>query len=619
MSDTTEVHPVTDARSTAADPTTAADPPAADPPAGDPPVLDERPAEASRAAAPVPGGAAPGDAAGTPGEAAGTPGEASRPLWRRILAYGITTLAALLVFVSLVMPNQPNHLALGWFVRIPVEALFGAVVLLVLPARLRTVAAVFMGVGLGLLTILKLFDMGFYEVLARQFDPVLDYSLLGDAVDVVRRSVGNAGAIATEVGAVLLGAAILVLTALSMLRLGRLMNRHRTTSVRGVMVAAVVWAACFLLGVQIVPGLPIASRTAAGLTYYRIQQMQADVNDRKQFAAAAGIDAFQNTPGPDLLTGLRGKDVMITFVESYGRVALQDPELGPPVSALLDDGYRQLTAAGYAARSGWLTSSTAGGSSWLAHSTLLSGLWIGNQQRYRTLLASNRFTLNEAFSRAGWRTVTVETAIKDRAWPEGSFYHYNELYTSQDLGYKGPLFNFSSVPDQFTLEAFQRAERDKPHSPLMAELVLLSSHTPWAPLPKMVDWNDLGDGSVFTGVKAGATSTGAAWSSRDKVRTAYMQSIEYTLNSLISYVQRYGDDNLVMVFLGDHQPAPLITGDGAGHDVPITIVAKDRTVLDRISSWNWQEGLRPAANTPVWKMDAFRDRFLTAFGPSPAH
>ena len=84
---------------------------------------------------------------------------------------------------------------------------------------------------------------------------------------------------------------------------------------------------------------------------------------------------------------------------------------------------------------------------------------------------------------------------------------------------------------------------------------------------------------------------------------------------LISYVQTYGDDGLVMVFLGDHQPAPVITGENASRDVPITIVARDPAVLERISGWGWQDGLRPDPQAPVWKMDAFRDRFLTAFGP----
>jgi hypothetical protein len=80
-------------------------------------------------------------------------------------------------------------------------------------------------------------------------------------------------------------------------------------------------------------------------------------------------------------------------------------------------------------------------------------------------------------------------------------------------------------------------------------------------------------------------------------------------------VQTYGDDNLVLVVLGDHQAAPVITGATTGREVPITIVARDRAVLDRISGWGWDEGLRPGSQAPIWRMDAFRDRFLSAFGP----
>jgi hypothetical protein len=71
----------------------------------------------------------------------------------------------------------------------------------------------------------------------------------------------------------------------------------------------------------------------------------------------------------------------------------------------------------------------------------------------------------------------------------------------------------------------------------------------------------------------------------------------------------------VVIFLGDHQPSPIVTGYGASHDVPISIVTRDRSVLDRISSWGWQDGVKPGSQAPVWRMDAFRDRFLTAFGP----
>jgi hypothetical protein len=82
-------------------------------------------------------------------------------------------------------------------------------------------------------------------------------------------------------------------------------------------------------------------------------------------------------------------------------------------------------------------------------------------------------------------------------------------------------------------------------------------------------------------------------------------------------VETYGNDNLVLVFLGDHQAAPVVTGENASHDVPITIVARDPAVLDRITGWGWDNGLKPSPQAPVWRMDAFRDRFLTAFGPQP--
>jgi len=105
------------------------------------------------------------------------------------------------------------------------------------------------------------------------------------------------------------------------------------------------------------------------------------------------------------------------------------------------------------------------------------------------------------------------------------------------------------------------------------------------------------------------------WKDDDRVRAVYRDSTAYSLEALISYVERYGDDDLVMVFLGDHQPSPLITGDGASHDVPVVVVAKDPAVLDRIAGWDWDAGLRPSHGAPVWPMEAFRDRFLTAFGP----
>jgi len=289
--------------------------------------------------------------------------------------------------------------------------------------------------------------------------------------------------------------------------------------------------------------------------------------------------------------------------------------MAPVIDPVLDDGTRRLQAAGFAARSGFLTSPVHGGGSWMAHATLLSGLWVTNQHDYETLIGTDRFTLTRAFQRADWRTVGVMPGVTT-AWPEGSFYGIDQVYDTHRLGYRGPEFTDFHTPDQFTLSAFQRLEHGKPgHPPLMTVMPTVTSHWPWAPLPHTVDWNAVGDGSVYDTMADGADPVDAVWSDPARVKAAYTQSISYTLSNLISWLQTYGDDNTVLVMLGDHQPAPAVSGTVGGDQVPITIVAKDPAVLDAIADWHWDNGLNPSPQAPVWRMDTFRDRFLTAFGP----
>ena len=221
----------------------------------------------------------------------------------------------------------------------------------------------------------------------------------------------------------------------------------------------------------------------------------------------------------------------MAFVESYGRVAVQDSTFSPGVDAVLNAGTKRLQAAGFSSQSAFLTSPTFGGISWLAHSTLQSGLWVNNQLRYNHVVASGRFTLSDAFKRAGWRTVSdVPSNTKD--WPQGrSFYHYDTLYNARNVGYAGPNFSYASMPDQYTLANFQRRELAKPdHAPVMAEIDLVSSHTPWTPLPHLIDWNKVGDGSVFDGMPQQGKSPNEVWPDAGRVQATYGQSIEYSLN-----------------------------------------------------------------------------------------
>ncbi|GIH07997.1 hypothetical protein Rhe02_60640 [Rhizocola hellebori] len=529
--------------------------------------------------------------------------------WRGVAVRTVTVVACLVVLLVLVAPGELGVLTPLAFLRIPIDALLAIGLMVVLAPRARRIAAWTLGITFGLLAVVKIISLGFSMALDRSFDPVYDWPFLEAGVDFLAQSSGRAAAIGAVIGALLLTAAVVTLVALAFVRTTRLAVRHRPMTIRVLVAGALAWVVCLVAAVQLVPNVPVASRDY----FDRLARVNTSLRDREAFNAASAVDAFAGTPNDQLLTALRGKDMALVFIESYGRVALDDPSMGPQIRALLDDGSDRLRAAGFGSRSGFLTSPTAGGGSWLAHATMLSGLWVNNQQRYRQLLAGDRLTLTAAFQKASWRTVAVMPGTNQQ-WPEGGqFFGYDRIYTATDLGYHGPRFSFSSMPDQFTLAAFQRSEEaGTAHSPLMAMIPLTSSHGPWNPVPPLVDWNTIGDGSAFQEVK-GAGAQDAMLGS-DRVNADYERAIAYSLQSLVSYVEKYGDENLVLVFLGDHQPSTAVTGTKASRDVPITIVARDPAVLERVSGWGWTDGLRPGPQAPVWRMDTFRDRFLTAFG-----
>ena len=547
--------------------------------------------------------------------AAAPPPGPGRGRVRTGVAAALTTLALLLVWVALVAPDQPISLTPRAFVRLPLEGLVLIAVAVVLPVTARRLLTWVVGPVLALVVLLKILNIGFLATFNRPFDPYQDVSYAGIGSETLRALIGAPTANLVIVGTVVLAAAAFVLMTLAVRRLTRVAAGHRRRSLGAVAALAVVWVLSSVFGVHLVSHTPVASTGAASLVVDKVSALRAGIDDHEAFATEISHDRFRGTPGDQLLTGLRGKDVILAFVESYGEVAVQGSSITPGVDAALDNGTRRLREAGFSARSGFLTSPAFGGLSWLAHSTLHSGLWVDTPRRYDQLVKTNRFTLSEAFKRAGWRTVDVVPS-NDRAWPEGSsFYHFDKVYDRRNVGYQGPSFAYASMPDQYVFSALRRLELAKPHRrPVFAEVDLVSSHVPWTHIPQLIAWREVGDGSVFNSLPVDETTRDALWSNSTRVRAAYDRSIEYTLNTLVSFVRRYGDPDLVLVVLGDHQPWTIVSGQGASHNVPISVIANDPAVLSRIAGWGWNDGLRPDPQAPVWPMSALRDRFLSAFG-----
>jgi phosphatidylglycerophosphate synthase len=534
------------------------------------------------------------------------------------LGVALTVLAAVAVWVVLVAPYQPKDFTLNAFFRIPLEGLVLIAVAAFLPRTPRRVLAVSCGLVLALVVVLKVINYEMFTLYDRPYDPLGDTTQLGNGIETLRSLVGGAETKLIEVGAVLGTVVLAVVLALAMLRLTRVAAEHRRWALRATGALAAVWALCFAVGAQLLSHTPIASTLSASLVVNEVGALRADIHDRSVFAAQINHDPERNIPANQLLTSLRGKDVLLVFIEAYGQQAVEGRSFSPEVDAALADGNKRLASAGFSSRSGFLDSATYGGISWLAHSSLQAGLWVDNQDRYNQLISAKRFTLAQAFKEAGWRTVADDPS-NDRPWPQGkAFYHYDQIYNRYQVGYHGPTYTYASMPDQYMFSALQRLELSKPHrQPLFAEVDTISSHMPWNRIPHEIAWNQVGNGSIYNKLPM-IHETGAFWSTPKRVQAAYGTSIVYALNTLTSFVQHYGNKNLVMIVLGDHQPLPIVSGTNSNHDVPISIITHDPNVLKQIGSWDWNAGLKPNTNAPVWPMNAFRNKFLAAYDSHPA-
>ncbi|RYY01412.1 MAG: hypothetical protein EOO53_18145 [Gammaproteobacteria bacterium] len=526
----------------------------------------------------------------------------------------IDSFCLLLLLVMLLLPNQRADVTLDAFVYLPLEAVALGWILLVrgrIGWALRLIASTALALGL----LVKTADMACFEIYARPFNPIFDAYLLRNGLHLLEGVLGYVGAILV---AVFLAAFALGLIWLAFWLLGRL--AQRLDIARQELKQSYRFATAILL-TAIPAGLWLGDRAATPF-YDLLASHWIDTNASIQELAnfkheiAANRDLQADLPGQQLFNRLKGKDFLLVFIESYGRSALDNPEFGDQLRPLLQQGGEQLEKAGLHSRSAYLTSPTMGGLSWLAQGTALSGLWINSQVRYDSLVMSQRASLNQLFRRAGWRMVAVKPAIT-LDWPEGTYFGYDQVYTAPDLGYQGKPFDWVTMPDQYTLSAFEALERkpgQRPNDkPVMAEVALISSHAPWTPVPKLVSWQDVKNGKIFDSQATSGDSAEYVWQDDERIRSQYRQAVAYSLETVMSYAQTYGDDNLVILAFGDHQPAPLVTGDTPSRDVPVHLIARDPAVLDAIADWQWTRGMLPDDHAPQWPMSDLRDQLVGAF------
>ncbi|WP_368667729.1 sulfatase-like hydrolase/transferase [Salipiger sp. PrR002] len=531
---------------------------------------------------------------------------AGRPLrlWLALLV------SAVLVDLLLILPNHPGALRWPALRMVPLELPVLLLGMLALGPRARPLA-ILASVALTLMTALKLADLSAYTAFGRGFDPLADMHLLPAAAHLLRGSAGLAGALVVGAALALLlgGAMVLLYRALRLwARCGSRLPRALRVTAGGIaLVFALLCAAEIRTALNGWQGWrPPGSAFTARLGAEHIRDFARARTALAEFERAAATDPWAGRDG--LLSKLEGRPVVIVFVESYGRAAFDNPLYAPRHTATLQAGEATLAQAGLAMRSGWLRSPVQGGQSWLAHATLAAGVEVSDQRRYRALLASARQSLFTLASRAGYHTMAVAPAIV-MDWPEGPAMGFQEIRAAAELGYRGLPFNWVTMPDQYTLAEFDRIAADQ-GAPLMAEIALISSHAPWTPVPQMVPWQAVGDGSIFDAEATSGPSPKEVWADPDRIRDHFGRSLDYALRNVLSWAALPRAEPPLILVLGDHQPAEFVAQAG-GKDVPLHLIGPPEA-LRLFDGWGWAAGLQPDPAQDALPMRDVRDMFLRA-------
>lgn len=510
-------------------------------------------------------------------------------------------------FLAFTLPDHPDALGMDAFLRLPLE--WPAIALLVLMTRgfLRRLIIYLCALLVFVVLFLKIADIGVQTAFQRQFNPYLDLKMLADGWNLISGTIGTPAALIALTGGILFFLLVVIIFLNSLRQMAQAQASLRSLLI-GVF-ACIIAGAVSLFWVD-------KTRVELGTPTYlagRLSLIVRSFADMRVFEHQLGA-GLGPRDGGDLFQAVRGKDVFVIFVESYGRSAVDDPRYSGVTLPRLSATQTQIEAAGLQAASGWVTSPTVGGLSWLAHGTLLSGLWVDSQARYDRLMISRQPSLNRLFLQAGWHTVAVMPAIT-MAWPEADYFGYDQILSATGLEYRGKPFNWVTMPDQYTLFAFDRLAL-KPASlrgqNVMAEIALISSHAPWTPVPRLVDWDAVGDGSIFNNQATSGDPPSVVWANPERVRSQYIQTIDYSLATLGDFMARQGK-GAVYIILGDHQPASIITGPDASRAVPVHIVTDDAQLLARFQKDGFTSGMTPVDATGERPMSELRQLLIDAF------
>ena len=348
---------------------------------------------------------------------------------------------------------------------------------------------------------------------------------------------------------------------------------------------AVLWFAGQRLTAR-VPGIPAFS-TPVTETYARQARLLT--------GELTGRAARTLGPSPSFdsdLARIRGADVFLFFLESYGAVSYDRPEFAAELAAARAQFDADIHATGREVVSAYVESPTFGGNSWLAHISFLTGIEVRDEDANVLLMAQKRETLATAFAQHGYRSLAIMPGLQEN-WPEGAFYGFGEIYGATQLDYRGPPFGWWTIPDQFAIARmderevarvsarrcscfFRRPARTRPSGrppPYQPDWARMLTEQPYDPADVERMWNQEPD-----------------WLN---LGPSYVQALGATYVTLGGYLRHRADRDFVMILIGDHQPPAAVSGTGASWDVPVHVIASRPRCSRRCARTGFDRDSRP--------------------------
>lgn len=315
---------------------------------------------------------------------------------------------------------------------------------------------------------------------------------------------------------------------------------------------------------------------------------------QRELPRSAALDVALAQPPQQALAALRGRDLNLIFLESYGAMAFEHPRVAPALAASRRQIAHDIAASGRHVASAFVRAATFAGASELSHLSLLTGVDLSDPLRHDLMLTTERPTLVTLLRRAGYQAVGLYPALS-WDWNERAFYGFDVFLDARDLQWRGPPLGYWKVPDQYSLARYEQLHprrADHGSAPRFLFFPTITSHLPFGPVPPLqTDRERLLSDEPFDAETALALQT--AFVDWNDMLPNYIGMLDYTYRWLGQWLQQPEPRESVNVWLGDHQPAASVSGPGASWDVPVHIVTRDRALIERFVALGFAVGLEP--------------------------